>query len=287
VTNLALLLAAGPEETTLEFKALPPLWLLFMVIVPAVIAVTWWVYRREGDSATRRAKRILAGLRVAAILLILLLLFQPYAETSVKSLVKSHLVMLVDTSASMEFADTWSDADRWASTREAAGLEPGVGARATRLELVKGLLTNRQLRLVDRLTERFHLHVYSFDSGTSLVMSSGEPLAEEGEGTDPLAERIGRLRATGAYTFLGNAATEVLEEFRLRDEPLAGIVVFTDGRQNGGTVGPLEAARKAASARPAVPIYVVGAGDPERPRNVHVANLRAKEFVLRGDDVGF
>ena len=34
-------------------------------------------------------------------------------------------------------------------------------------------------------------------------------------------------------------------------------------------------------------MLVIGVGDPDRPRNLHVANLRAKEVVLRGDDVTF
>jgi len=36
-----------------------------------------------------------------------------------------------------------------------------------------------------------------------------------------------------------------------------------------------------------VPVYLVGVGDPDLPRNIHVASLGAKDVVLRGDDVSF
>ena len=103
------LLATGPEETALRFKALPPLWLVFMVLLPVTIGVIWWIYRRESATAGRKPRRLLAAIRIAAVLLVMLLLFQPYAETSLKRLVKSHLVVLLDTSASMEFEDTYTD----------------------------------------------------------------------------------------------------------------------------------------------------------------------------------
>ncbi len=281
-----LLLAAAPEETSIRFKALPPLWALFMVVLPAAVLLVWWIYRREAPTAPSRIKRLLGLLRLGAICVVLLVLFQPYEETSVRKLVKSHLVVLLDTSASMEFIDSWSDPGHAARIREAAGLGPRDPSSVPRVDLVKGALGNPRLAVLRRLGEKFHLHVYTFDSDTSLLYSAGEA-AGEGRGGGALSERIRGLEATGTFTLLGGAVSGVLEEFRLRDEPLAGVVVVTDGRQNGGTVGPLAAARKAASLRPSVPLYLVGVGDPDRPRNIHVENLRAREVVLFGDDVAF
>jgi hypothetical protein len=283
---LPLLLQTGPEETALRFRSLPPMWLLFMVMLPAIILFVWWIYRREGQTATSTGRRVLAVMRIMAITLILLLVFQPYAETSVKKLVKSHLVVLLDTSASMEFSDTYSDSGKAGKTSEAAGLGGASPSTVSRIDLAKGALTNRGKKIIERLAGKFHLHFYTFDAETVLRFSASE-LEEGSDTTDLLSERIRAIRATGAWTFLGGSVSQVIEEFRLRDEPLAGVVILTDGRQNGGTVGPLVAARKAAEAQPRVPLYVVGIGDPDLPRNLHVANLRAKEVVLRGDDVTF
>lgn len=280
-----LLLAAGPEETTLRFRSLPPLWLLIMIVVPAVAGIVWWVYRRESPTVPRTARVFLAVLRFAAVFVILLLLFQPYAETSVKKLVKSHLVVLIDTSASMEFVDTYTSREKAEKTEAAAGIA-GPASEESRIGLVKGTLGNRANRILDRLAEKFHLHVYTFDAETVLLASAGEAAGGD-DGDRPLADRIADLRANGAWTMLGGSVTTILEEFRLRDEPLAGIVLLTDGRQNGGAVGPVEAARRAASSQPGIPLWVVGVGDPDLPRNIHVANLRAREVVLRGDDVTF
>jgi hypothetical protein len=63
------------------------------------------------------------------------------------------------------------------------------------------------------------------------------------------------------------------------------VVVISDGQQNGGSVTPLAAGRKALAQR--VPIYAVGVGDPRSPKNIHVANLRAKEVVLARDTAVF
>jgi hypothetical protein len=285
---LPLLLAAGPEETTLRFKSMPPLWVVIMVIIPAVIGIVWWTYRREGASATTRAKRVLAGLRSAAIILILMLLFQPYAETSVKKLVKSHLVVLVDTSASMEFVDAYANPEKRQATRGVANLGLVQPSTVARLELVKGTLTNPNLDLLNKLAKRFHLHIYTFDVDTTLLFSGSEALEDKEQQTS-LTDRIHGLRGTGAFTFLGDAVSDVLDDFRLRDEPLAGVVVLTDGRQSvtAGATGPVDAARKAAGAQPSVPLYLVGIGDPDLPRNIHVSNLKAREVVLRGEEVLF
>ena len=77
--GLALLLAAGPEETALRFRALPPLWLLFMVILPVAILFVWWIYRREAATATQNARRVLGVLRLLVIAFALTLIFEPYA----------------------------------------------------------------------------------------------------------------------------------------------------------------------------------------------------------------
>src|SRR5204862_804883 len=48
---------------------------------------------------------------------------------------------------------------------------------------------------------------------------------------------------------------------------------------------PVAAGRRAQAQR--VPIYAVGVGDPRSPKNIHVSNLRAKEFVLARDTAVF
>lgn len=290
MTHLALnlLLAAGPEETTLRFKSMPPLWAVIMLIIPAIVGIVWWTYRGEGASAGRTAKRVLAVLRSLAIILVVLLLFQPYAETSIKKLVKSHLIVLLDTSASMEFVDSYGDTTKREETRKVADLGLVQPSTVSRLNLVKGALTNKKLDLLNNLAKRFHLHVYTFDVDTTLLFSSSESWDEDEE-QQSLSERIGELRGTGAYTFLGDAVSDVLDDFRLRDEPLAGVVVLTDGRQSqtSGAIEPMDAAKKAAEVQPGVPLFLVGVGDPDQPRNIHVANLKAREVVLRGEDVLF
>ena len=101
----------------------------------------------------------------------------------------------------------------------------------------------------------------------------------------PLEPRTASTALTGTSdTSLGQAVAVVCDTFRQRDEQVSGVVVISDGQDNGTVVTPLQAGRKAAAMH--VPVYAVGVGDPRSPRNIHVGNLRAKEVVLARDTAG-
>src|SRR4029078_10599489 len=59
------------------------------------------------------------------------------------------------------------------------------------------------------------------------------------------------------------------------DSP-AAIVLFTDG-QHTGKDAPRKAAREANGR--GVPLFIVGVGDPSRPRNLKLANLYVRPQV--------
>jgi uncharacterized membrane protein len=282
----ALVLAADTTTTQLRWRSLPDLWLVVMVLLPLVIGFVWWVYRREAKTAPARWKRVLGALRVGAIVAVMLMLFEPYAESALQRTVRANLIVLVDTSASMSFADRYADATLAASLREAADLPPGGRVEETpRLDLVRGVLGNETLGVLGTLRERFVLHVYTFDQDLRPLWSESGGNGDESRGD--LGERVASLEPAGELSRIGDALDAILEEFRLRDEPLAGIVLVSDGRRHGGQIEPEAAARKAATLRTPVPVHTVVVGDPEEAQNVHVTNLRAKEVVLAGDQASF
>ncbi|MEM7477038.1 MAG: VWA domain-containing protein [Planctomycetota bacterium] len=86
------------------------------------------------------------------------------------------------------------------------------------------------------------------------------------------------IAPSGTESRLGDALKYVLD--RESSNPLAGIVVMTDGRSNAGldvrSVMPL-----AQIAR--VPIYTVGIGSAERPKNVDLVEIDAPKRVYPGD----
>src|SRR5207244_9007968 len=90
----------------------------------------------------------------------------------------------------------------------------------------------------------------------------------------------GRPTVPGDSSRLGDAVAATVEEFS--GQPLAGIVVLSDGGNNAGE-DPVAAAGRAAERR--VPVYTVGIGDPTPPRDLSVASLLVDDVVRKGDQV--
>ena len=86
------------------------------------------------------------------------------------------------------------------------------------------------------------------------------------------------LAARGLRTRLGDALRYVIN--KERGGPVAGIALFTDGRENDG----VEYKVAVSLARLAeFPVYVVGLGSDKRPPNVQVVDLKAPERVYPED----
>jgi hypothetical protein len=86
------------------------------------------------------------------------------------------------------------------------------------------------------------------------------------------------LNPTGAESRLGDALRSVLD--REIGNPLAGVVVFSDGRSNAG-VDPRAVLPLAQNSR--VPLYVVGLGSDKRPPNLQLVELDAPRRLYPGD----
>jgi uncharacterized membrane protein len=113
--------------------------------------------------------------------------------------------------------------------------------------------------LVDALGERFALRFFRFSSETGRV-ESADGMAFDGTRTD-LAGALDRARS------------------ELSSVPLSGLVVVSDGADNGGTalaesLVPLQAA--------AVPVYTVGVGAEALTPDVQVSRVEAPRSVLKG-----
>lgn len=87
-----------------------------------------------------------------------------------------------------------------------------------------------------------------------------------------------QLAPRGTETRIGDAIQTLVE--RERGGPIAGLVLFTDGRNNAGVDG-LTAAAAAQSA--GIPVYTVGLGSDRQPVNVRLVDLEAPKRVFPGD----
>lgn len=280
------LLAA--TSTSLRWHALPPLWVVVLVIVPAVVLSVRWFYRRESGKVGDRPRITMGILRVLAILLVLGVVFGPYTESITGEYFKRHLILCVDTSGSMANHDLYSTNQPLAERIVAeAGWPAGTDlSRKKRIEIVKGLLASRP-DYIEELANKFRLHLYTFDGATA-----GRFEPREGEDPAEAATRflkaVQRIDAKGSVTRIGTAIRELVMHFDAKNEPVAGIVLMTDGRHTGGAPGPIEAARHAGqNTTEGIPIYPVPIGDPAAAINIGVSRIDAPEVALAGDDVQF
>jgi len=86
------------------------------------------------------------------------------------------------------------------------------------------------------------------------------------------------LAATGTESRIGDAVNSILDQER--GSPLAGIVLFTDGRSNAGA-DPVNSVTEAAIQ--GIPIHPVGLGTEKNPINVRVLDVEAPKRVFPGD----
>ena len=280
------LLAEG--ASSLRWQSLPPLWLVVLVIVPGVFLAVRFFYQRESGRVGRRLRIAMGVLRALAILLVLGAIFGPYVETIEGEPAKRHLVFCIDTSASMGLRDNYQASPGLAEgLREAAGYAPGtqLGLKR-RIDLVRDIL-GKDRAYLERIAENFRLHVYSFDADTAGIQipQDGEKPAEA---VDRLLPALRELEPDGSVTRIGAAISKLARAFEAHNEPVAGILLFSDGRQTGGAPSPLEAASDAARRGvDGIPIFPVTIGDPAAAINIGVSQVDAPEVVLAGDEVYF
>ena len=125
---------------------------------------------------------------------------------------------------------------------------------------------------------------------TSLLVSLGlqpetshDPLpeinVEQEIQTEPQVNWSAELIPQGAKTRLGDAVRYLVN--KERGGPIAGIILFSDGRLNDG----MDHTRAVEVARTAkIPVHCVGLGSDRQPRNVRVVDLEAPPRVYPGDD---
>jgi hypothetical protein len=275
-------------STSLRWDALPPLWLVVLVIVPAVALAVRFFYRREAGQVGRRLRLTMGALRSLAVLLVIVALFGPYAETIEGIYLERHLILCVDTSGSMSFREAYESRPELADRiRQAAGYTSNANLAArSRFEIVRDIL-GRDRAYLERLADQFRLHLYTFSGETTGVF---EPREDETDAS--AAERFARqlpgLRADGSVTRIGTAIQDLVRAFDAKNEPVAGILLFTDGRHTGGAPYPVAQAQAAAEhTREKIPIYPVAIGDPASAINIGVSRIDAPEVALAEDEVFF
>ena len=178
-----------------------PAWVLLLAAL-ALLGTAVVFYLRVWPVLRLRVFAVLMGLRLLAVLILLLLFFEPVLSYQRELVRKAEIVLLIDTSKSMQVRD--------------------FPSQPNRLELVKKELLGGR-GLIERLSRQFKVRLYRFDS-------SAEPVENVAD--------VEKLEPVGEATNIAKAVSTVLERHNPSD--LAGVVVITDGNDNAASDVALE-----------------------------------------------
>lgn len=135
-------------------------------------------------------------------------------------------------------------------------------AEGPRSAVAQRLVGSADSTLAKALSEKFMLRFFRFSSGSNRVTGGAD------------------ATFSGRETHLGRSLDEAREE--LAGVPLSGLVVLTDGADNSGS-GLTEAllALKASS----VPVFTVGIGREQFPKDIELTRVDAPREVLKGSSL--
>jgi hypothetical protein len=259
-------------DSRLEFAAMPkgPGALVLIVGAIVLLALIWRLYRWERRELSRRKRIILVTLRAITLLAISIMLLEPVLVSSQRETIPSHLVMVLDDSESMKYSDPYTDDSRAVALAADLKLETKDGRTP-----VQRLRETPRLDLVKTVLQP---NLKALGQGRDVYLHDLESAARDGSGTSARKRDLDAIQAKRPISPLGDAIHGVLSAHR--GQPVAGIVIATDGRSNTGE-DPLRAAE--AAVRLNVPIFAIAAGASEGPRNIRLAEIEASPVVFVRD----
>ncbi|RMG07053.1 MAG: VWA domain-containing protein [Planctomycetota bacterium] len=283
--------SATRTVSSLRWESAPEAWIVFLLFA-LVAAFAVACYLLEPKTERRLAKAPLAVIRALLIVLVLGMLFRPFRAEERREVKNGFAVVALDTSFSMRgFKDRERDDALRASIAKALGVSERALRDMTRIERAKLALSKDEGAFLRGLAARNRVRVFGFDATRSQVSdlpkleeaaapAEGAEPADDGE--DPVRQAlqdIERLVADGQSTALGDSLQRILTD--LRSERVAALILLSDGRSNAGSLTPEAVARR--YRRKGVPIYAVGIGDPDPPRDLSLTDFRAPDVSLAGD----
>lgn len=238
------------------------------------VALVVILYRLHGAKLSRTRLWTLTGLRLISLLV--LLVMASGLALGIRKTGLPYLVVMLDTSSSMGIVDQHRDpALSEAALRQVKSHQLND---ASRLELAKGLLLDKQSQLLKSLQERYRLRLYRFDNSVTLIGNGDEA------DRDNLGAVLKTIRPLGTETRPAPALRQVLEEFR--GSPPAGIIVFTDGVASRTAGERLSQAAEEAKSN-SVPVFTVGMGSQDPDRDLELTDLLVDRVAILGDPLLF
>ncbi len=291
-------LLQATETTVEEFRWLSafPAWVFFLVVAPLAILFAHWVYRRERLSGGPATRWTLTGLRTLVLLFIVVLLAEPVLRTTKFLRQDAVILVLVDDSLSMEIADKYGRRDLAGNLAEFFGSTEDVIEATSRYGLVRRLLRSDDVKLIERLREKGRVVVSTFAGSLQRLRefprrTGDEPDAPPAHEVEILPDYDSvraslRVQQTRIADGILDAVSSVSgSRLGSSEQRVAAVVLFTDGQETGGSRAIDDVARRLGQR--GVPVYTVGVGDPDDPKDIRMVNLEVNDVVLAGDDVPF
>lgn len=251
-----------------------PQWCLLLFGILATIFVVM-VYSRDGHSLKRWARGLLIGLRLSAIGVLLFMLSQ--AVLRIERTELQYVVVLIDTSRSMDTPDQYSNPE---VQKSIAGLIEGSSdQKSSRLNLAKALLSRDNGQLLKDLLQKHKVRLYTIAETATWL--GNRDLIQTAD-VDEFLPLIHELEAQGEQTRLGPAVRAVLND--LRGTPPAAVVIISDGITSTTDAERLTTAAAYARSK-GVPLYTVGIGNDEPLRDLALSDTTVDEVVFVDDPV--
>ncbi len=291
-------------------------WVWLCVAVPAVVGVIV-LYRYERRLVAARIGNTLLALRLSAVSVLFLALLQPVVTLTQESDQPAVIVVAVDVSDSMRSSDpqaTQAEKLRWARALQTIGNE----ANAARLERwqdaldqnsepewvtpaetdsqeASQILAQRRRKNLSELLEKIG-RLPRLEIAQRLLSSTTTPLLEElrqvgdvrlvlfaGESKDVDPELLNSLE--NLESELNGSVTDFQAMLSLavranEEQPVAGIVLFSDGRETAShdSDGALQLLKSTQT-----PVFPVMMGSSHKPADITIADLDYPSSVFLGD----
>ncbi len=292
-------------EEKIRWLEMPEPWVVVLVILPLLIGWITFFYKREKPVGKPGWRWTLGALRFLVLALALLMIAQPVRQEKTYETTDSTLILLVDDSLSQDIRDRYSQREIPAALAELFGSQPDIIEGTTRYDLVRRLVRDEETGFIEKLRKKAKLAVYTFSGAVNSLKTysklgtgeesstaegtegaEGEEAEEAGEVLPPYSKVRGdqRVQETKVAEGLRDAVSGVLGlGFGKRSEQVSGVIMLSDFQQNADTISLTEFARGLGERK--IPVFTIGIGNPDEPKDVRITNVDVNDVVLVDDDV--
>ena len=286
-------------EPVFHFANLPESWgwFVFFGIVVAVGVAVFFLYLREINTASVPVKIVMAVLRFSVLLLLIVMLLKPSVFFRQVDEIKPVVSFLRDASLSLNRGDRYQDEDYVKRLAEASGIaeEKIASGEAFRNKILNEVLAKDKNAIIQAIRDRGSISVINFgesveqvaiipafeekattkkkdeeEAGDNEDSEAGDSEEPGEDAEDPSVESLVRDSIPALVSDgLGSDIPQALRE-ALATNRLSAIVLVTDG-QSTTSEDPVEVAKLAAEK--GIPIYVIGVGDANPPKNLAVSKV--------------